>query len=93
MYFCSLIHILQVQRSLSAVVVNKSTCSVPGQTGQTASGLSKVLARVLTATESKENEDEAKYEDCTEDVNVSGEETLIDLVLFIFFIFKNSFVC
>ncbi|XP_027869334.1 DNA repair and recombination protein RAD54B isoform X1 [Xiphophorus couchianus] len=62
----------KVQRSLSAAVVNKSTCSVPGQTGQTASGLSKVLARVLTATESKENEDEAKYEDCTEDVNVSA---------------------
>ncbi|XP_032415090.1 DNA repair and recombination protein RAD54B isoform X1 [Xiphophorus hellerii] len=62
----------KVQRSLSAAVVNKSTCSVPGQTGQTASGLSKVLARVLTATESKENEDETKYEDCTEDVNVSA---------------------
>ncbi|KAK5605861.1 hypothetical protein CRENBAI_004772 [Crenichthys baileyi] len=65
----------KVQRSLSAPVVNKTACSVQAQTGQTAPGLSKALARVLSATESKENEEETKYEDstgdCAEDINLS----------------------
>ncbi|MED6267996.1 hypothetical protein CHARACLAT_017803 [Characodon lateralis] len=82
----------KVQRSLSAPVVNKTAFSVQAQTGQTAPGLSKALARVLSATESKENEEETKCEDstgeCAENINLSGEATLTDsssLFLFVYF--------
>ncbi|XP_038146971.1 DNA repair and recombination protein RAD54B [Cyprinodon tularosa] len=66
----------KVHRSLSASVVTKTTCSVQAETSQAPPGLSKVLARVLSATETKENLIETKYEDSTsdhtEDVNLSG---------------------
>ena len=70
--------LLQVQRSLSAPVVSKMACKA--ETRQTAPGLSRVLARVLGATECKENEADTKYGnpgpgDCVEDKNPAGETT------------------
>lgn len=58
--------------------MNKSTLNVEAKPSQTAPAVSKALARVLGATESKENEAEAKYqntgsENRTEDKNAAGK--------------------
>lgn len=42
--------------------MNKSTLNVEAKPSQTAPAVSKALARVLGATESKENEAETKYQ-------------------------------
>ncbi|XP_035989480.1 DNA repair and recombination protein RAD54B [Fundulus heteroclitus] len=66
----------KIQRSPPTPAVNKPACGVQAQPGQAAPGLSKALARVLSATESKENVDETKNQDSnegyTEEVNLSG---------------------
>uniref|UniRef100_A0A8C7XGL5 RAD54 homolog B n=1 Tax=Oryzias sinensis TaxID=183150 RepID=A0A8C7XGL5_9TELE len=63
--------LLQVQRSLSVAV--ESEINVSAKTSQTAPALSRALARVLSATESKENEADTKsvpgLRDLTEDEN------------------------
>ncbi|XP_061572766.1 DNA repair and recombination protein RAD54B isoform X2 [Cololabis saira] len=62
----------KVQRSISAPAVSKTACNVQAKTSQTAPGLSRALARVLNATECKENEAETKGQNpgpgsCVED--------------------------
>lgn len=63
--------LLQVHRSLSVAV--ESEINVSAKTSQTAPALSRALARVLSATESKENEADTKsvpgLRDLTEDEN------------------------
>ncbi|XP_075321567.1 DNA repair and recombination protein RAD54B isoform X3 [Odontesthes bonariensis] len=67
----------KVQRSLSAPVVSKTGCNVQSTASHTAPALSRALARVLNATESKENEAETQYQspgsgDCGEDDTPAG---------------------
>ncbi|XP_047455730.1 DNA repair and recombination protein RAD54B [Mugil cephalus] len=63
----------KVQRSLAAPAVSKAPCS---DQSSAAPALSRALARVLGATESKENEAAAKCQsgDCAEDEKTTGEE-------------------
>ncbi|XP_041842971.1 DNA repair and recombination protein RAD54B isoform X2 [Melanotaenia boesemani] len=67
----------KVQRSLSAPVLNKTGCNVLAKASQDTPALSRVLSRVLSATESNENEADAQYRntgsgDCTEGKNPTG---------------------
>lgn len=51
----------QIQRSLAAPVLSKTEKEVQSQTFSAAPALSRVLTRVLNATESKENEPGARH--------------------------------
>lgn len=67
----------QVQRSLAAPVPSKTEKEVPtikSQTFTAAPALSRALARVLSATESKENEAETRHSDCCLDDFTTREE-------------------
>lgn len=54
---------MQVQRSLVAPPPSKTGCDVQPKTAQAAPALSRALARVLSATETKENDAETEYPD------------------------------
>lgn len=56
-------YVLKVQRNLTAAVVCNAECEVRPKAVQAAPVLSRVLARVLNATESKENEAEEQHSD------------------------------
>lgn len=70
----SLPFILQVQRSLAAPVQSKTDDEVQPKAAQAAPGLSRVLARVLNATDSKENEAETEHP-CTDLVDNTKDNT------------------
>ncbi|GLD63634.1 DNA repair and recombination protein RAD54B [Lates japonicus] len=53
----------KVQRSLAAPPPSKTGCDVQAKAAEDAPALSRALARVLNATESKENEAEMEYPD------------------------------
>lgn len=55
--------VLQVQRSLAEPGLCKTECAVQPKAAQPDPALSKALARVLSATEAKENEAEPEYPD------------------------------
>lgn len=59
----SLTLVVQVQRSLAAPPPSKTGCDVQVKAAEDAPALSRALARVLNATESKENEAEVEYPD------------------------------
>lgn len=73
----SLPSILQVQRSLAAPVLSKTDDEVQPKVAQAAPGLSRVLARVLNAVDSKENEAETGHPctdlDNTKDIKPAGK--------------------
>nr|XP_019965375.1 PREDICTED: DNA repair and recombination protein RAD54B-like isoform X1 [Paralichthys olivaceus] len=53
----------KVQRSLSVPALSETRCDVQPKAAPAAPALSKALARVLSATESKENDDNMEYPD------------------------------
>ncbi|XP_030250104.1 DNA repair and recombination protein RAD54B [Sparus aurata] len=70
-----LVNALQkVQRSLAAPVQSKTDDEVQPKAAQAAPGLSRVLARVLNATDSKENEAETEHP-CTDLVDNTKDNT------------------
>lgn len=80
-------HSPKVQRTLAVPVVFNTDCEVRPKGVQAAPALSRALARVLNATESKENEREEEHsdtdvEDCTKGTKPSGK-TQILLKLFV----------
>ena len=54
---------MQVQRSLSAPAPSNTRCDVQPKAAPAAPAVSRALALVLSATESKENDDNTEYPD------------------------------
>ncbi len=61
MVFSLLLHFLQIQRSLAAPAASKSEHEVQLKAAQPAPALLRALTRVLSATDSKENEAEREH--------------------------------
>lgn len=73
---------MQVQRSLAAPALSKTEPEVHLQAGPAAPALSRALARVLSATESKENEAETEHlttglEENTKDKRAAGKTKIV----------------
>lgn len=72
---------MQVQRTLVAPVASKTGCNVQPRAPQSAPALSRALARVLSATESKENDanlehSESVTRDNTEEHGKKGKKII-----------------